>query len=58
MEYVKLLVGIVMIVVFTWILVRNSKRTGWMDALLRLDNLLIVAIGAYMVVTSARMLVL
>jgi len=29
-----------------------------MDALLRLDNLLIVAIGAYMVVTSARMLVL
>ncbi len=57
MEYAKLLVGIVLTVVFAWILVRNSRRTGWKSAVLTVDNVLIIIAGICLIVFSARSLI-
>lgn len=56
MEYIELFAGFVLIVVFAWILVRNSKRTGWQSAVLTLDNVLIIIAGICLVIFSTRSL--
>jgi len=53
MEFFKLISGIILTVVFLWILVRNSKRTGFIHALGRIDTILGVIAGIYLTLTSA-----
>jgi hypothetical protein len=53
MEYFKLILGIVLLVAFTWILVKNSNRTSFIHALLRIDTLLGLVASVYLVFTSA-----
>ncbi len=57
MGYVKLIAGIGLILVFTWLLVKNSKRTGFMNALLRFDIIVGIIAGVYLVVASMGSLI-
>jgi hypothetical protein len=52
MDYIKLIAGIGLLVIFTWILLKNSKRSGFMHALFRIDTILGMAAGCYLVYTS------
>ncbi len=49
MDYIKLVGGILLLIAFTWILMRNSKRSGILHALLRIDTVLGMAGGVYLV---------
>ncbi len=49
MEYVNLMLGIVLVVAFTWILRRNSKRSGLLHSLLRIDTLGGIVGGTYLI---------
>jgi hypothetical protein len=53
MEYIKLVLGIGLTVTFIWILLKNSKRTSFIHALLRIDTILGVIAGVYLTFTSA-----
>lgn len=57
MEYFKFIAGIVLTVVFLWILMRNSKRSGFIHALLRIDTILGVAAGLYLIISSFAFLI-
>ena len=52
MEYSKLLLGTGLMMVYTWLLIRNFKRSGWTHALLRIDTALGIIIGIYLIATS------
>ena len=52
MEYIKLILGIVLIAASTWILVKNSKRSGFLHALIRVDTVVGMVAGIYLVFTS------
>jgi hypothetical protein len=56
MDYMKLISGIVLLAVFTWILVRTSKRTGSLHMLTRMDTIVGVIAGLYLVITSVKSL--
>ena len=56
MEYFKLVLGIMLIVGFAWILANNSKRSGFVNALLRIDTLTIIIVDLYLVFTSVNSL--
>ena len=43
-----------MIIIFVWILLRNRKRSGFVNALLRLDTLMLVTAGIYLIVDAVR----
>ena len=58
MEYMKLLLGIALLAAFTWILIRNSKRTGMLHSLIRVDMIAGVIAGLYLVFTSLNSLIL
>jgi hypothetical protein len=49
MEYVNLILGIVLVIAFTWVLVRNSKRSGFFHSLLRIDTIGGIVGGLYLV---------
>ena len=53
MEYIKLTLGGALLLGFTWILVRNSKRTGLLHIFGRVDTLVGIAAGVYLIVTAA-----
>jgi len=53
MEYVKLVSGIGLMIVFGWILLRNMKRSGFMHSLLQIDTVLGIVAGLYLSITSA-----
>lgn len=57
MGYVKLITGIGLILVFTWLLVKNFKRTGFMNALGRFDTIVGIIAGVYLVITSIGSLI-
>ncbi len=57
MEYIKLLIGIALMLIFTWLLIRNFKRKGLINALLRLDTIVGIISGGYLAVTSIHSLV-
>ena len=57
MEYIKLILGVVLIIAFTWILFRNSKRSGLLHALLRIDTVLGMIAGLYLAITSVHSLI-
>jgi hypothetical protein len=52
MEYIKLILGLGLIVTFIWLLIKNSKRTNFINALLRFDTILGLVAGVYLVSTS------
>ena len=52
MEYIKLFSGIGLFIVFTWLLVRNSRRKGFTHSLFQLDTALGMMAGGYLVITS------
>ncbi len=56
MEYINLILGIGLVVAFTWIFVRNSKRSGGLHALLRIDTIAGILAGLYMVLNSIHSL--
>lgn len=58
MEYFKLILGIGLTVTFIWILIRNSKRTNFIHALLRVDTILGVIAGIYLTSTSVYSLLI
>lgn len=53
MEYLKLILGIMLTASFIWILVKNSRRSGFIHALLRIDTIIGVVAGVYLIFTSA-----
>jgi hypothetical protein len=52
MEYVNLILGIILVIAFTWVLVRNSKRSGFLHSLLRIDTIGGIVGGLYLVFAS------
>jgi uncharacterized membrane protein YdcZ (DUF606 family) len=53
MEYINLVFGIILLTAFTWILVKNSKRTGFLHSLFRFDTIVGIIAGLYLTLTSA-----
>ena len=54
MEYIKLFLGIGLIIVFTWFLLTNIKRKGIVNALFRIDTIIGMVAGLYLVITSVN----
>ena len=52
MEYIQLMIGILLILIFSWLLVKNLKRKGFMNALLRIDTIGGIIAGFYLIITS------
>ena len=53
-----LILGIGLLAIFTWILIRNRKRTGVTHTLFRIDTIIGVLAGLYFVFASVKSLVL
>ena len=53
MEYLKLVLGIGLLIAFAWILARNSKRKGFLHSLIGIDTIIGIVAGLYLIVTSA-----
>jgi hypothetical protein len=58
MEYMMLILGIGLLAIFTWILIRNWKRTGMIHTLFRIDTIVGVLAGLYFVFASVKSLIL
>jgi Mg2+/citrate symporter len=58
MEYFKLILGLGLTVTFIWLLMKNSKRTSFVNALLRVDTILGLVAGVYLVFTSTYSLLI
>lgn len=56
MEYFKLISGVVLVAVFFWILTKNSRRTGFLQAIIRVDTVLGTVVGLYLVFTFVNSL--
>lgn len=52
MDYLKLSLGIILLVAFVFVLQKNSKRKGFVNALSFPDTLLGIVAGLYLVITS------
>lgn len=52
MDYIKLVSGIGLLVVFTWLLFRNKDRKGIIHVLFRLDTVLGLIAGLYLIINS------
>jgi hypothetical protein len=52
MEYVNLIAGVGLTATFIWLLLKNSKRTSFINALLRFDTVFGLIAGVYLVFTS------
>jgi hypothetical protein len=57
MLYFKLVSGIALIAVFGWLLVRNSKRSTLLSALLSIDIILGLIAGLYLIFSSIALLI-
>ena len=51
-EYTTLVLGIGLLIAFGWIVIKNRKRTGVLHALIRIDTMLSLVAGLYLIVTS------
>jgi len=52
MEFIKLILGIGLVVVFIWVLMKNSNRTSFINALLRVDTAFGIIAGIYLVFSA------
>lgn len=48
----KLILGIGILVAFSWILVRNSNRNGILHSLFRFETVIGIIAGVYLVLTA------
>jgi hypothetical protein len=55
MDYMTLILGIGLLSIFTWILIRNRKRTGVIHTLFRIDTMVGVLAGLYLVLSSVNL---
>ncbi len=58
MGYFELIAGVLLLASFTWMLVRNSKRSGFIHGLFRIETIAGVAAGLYLVITSVQTLLI
>jgi hypothetical protein len=54
MEYIKLMIGVGLIIAFLWMLRKNRERAGLMNALLRIDTVMIIITGAYLIIDAVH----
>jgi hypothetical protein len=52
MDYFKLVAGLLLLIAFGWVMLRNGKRTGFLHAFFAFDILLGLMAGLYLVITS------
>lgn len=52
MVIAKLVSGIALLIVFGWILLRNKERKGVIHSLFRIDTLVGIVAGIYLILTS------
>jgi hypothetical protein len=58
MEWIQLIIGIGMVALFIWLLVKNAHRRGLINALFRFDTVIGIIAGVYVVITAAHALLL
>jgi hypothetical protein len=56
MDYLKLVSGIALLIIFSWLLVKNTKRKGFMNALFQIDTFIGIIAAIYLIVTSTASL--
>jgi hypothetical protein len=56
MDYINLMLGVVLLTAFTWIFIRNSKRSGLLHSYLRIETIAGMVAGLYLIFTSAHAL--
>ena len=56
MDYIKIIAGFALLIIFSWLLIKNSKRKGFMDALFQIDTILGIVAGLYLIITSVTSL--
>jgi hypothetical protein len=56
MEYIKIVSGLALLGIFSWILLKNMKRSGFIHSLLRIDTVIGIAAGLYLIITSVSSL--
>lgn len=52
MGYFELIMGFILVTTFGWILLRNSKRSGFIHALFRIDTVAGMLAGIYLIVST------
>lgn len=58
MDYTRLILGIALLAVFTWLLIRNSKRSGFIHTLFRFDTIVGMVAGLYLIISSVNALLI
>jgi len=56
MNYVKLILGIAILAIFIWIFARNRQRMGLIHTLGRIDTLVGIICGLYLILSSVKSL--
>ena len=56
MDYTRLILGIALLAIFTWLLIRNSKRSGFIHMLFRFDTIVGMVAGLYLIISSVHTL--
>lgn len=54
----QLISGIALLAIFTWLLIRNGRRKGFIHTLFRIDTIIGILAGLYLVATSVHSLLL
>lgn len=57
MEYIKLIIGAGLITGLGWIFIKNWKRKGFINALFRIDMIIGIIAGIYLVITAVNTLI-
>lgn len=52
MDYTRLFLGIALLAIFTWLLIRNGKRSGFIHTLFRFDTIVGMVAGLYLIISS------
>lgn len=56
MEYINLVLGIGLLIVFIWLSKRNSRRIGFIFSLAYIDIIIGITCGIYLIFTSIHAL--
>jgi hypothetical protein len=52
MEYVELTLGIILIVTYTWLVIRRRKKSSLFESVFHFDIIIGMIAGLYLVITS------
>ena len=58
MDYTRLILGFALLAIFTWLLIRNSKRSGFIHTLFRFDTIVGIVAGLYLIISSVNALLI